>query len=263
MRTTVFMAWLAVFAGECLTRGGDDLDGMALVEGGEFQPLFGERDKLLRVAPFRLDRHPVTNAEFLAFVIDHPDWQRSRVKRLFADERYLSHWAGDLELGDKAPSDAPVVWVSWFAARAFLVAQEKRLPTEAEWEFAARADATRIDATGDAAFKEKLLAWYGQPAPVRLPAVGSLVADFRGVAGMHGAVWEWVADFNNRVVSPGARNDGTLDRNLFCAGGAAGATDVSDYAAFMRYAFRSSLKGASTVGSLGFRGACDMVQPNN
>ena len=44
-----------------------------------------------------------------------------------------------------------------------------------------------------------------------------------------------------------------LDRNLFCAGGSVGATDVSNYAAYMRYAFRASLKANYAVANLGFR----------
>ena len=52
-----------------------------------------------------------------------------------------------------------------------------------------------------------------------------------------------------------SRGDTTLERNLFCAGGALSAGDPSNYAAFMRYAFRSSLKGNYAVGNLGFRGA--------
>jgi sulfatase modifying factor 1 len=46
-------------------------------------------------------------------------------------------------------------------------------------------------------------------------------------------------------------------RNLFCGSGALGASSFDDYAAFMRYAFRSSLKAHYTVPNLGFRCAQD------
>ncbi|MGB6220292.1 formylglycine-generating enzyme family protein [Haloferula sp.] len=230
---------------------------MARVEGGDYLPMFGDRDQPRSVAPFLLDRRPVTNAQFLDFVREHPKWQRSKVSRLFAAESYLSHWRGDLELGASAPPDAPVVGVSWFAARAYLKAHGKRLPTEDEWELAARADATRADASTDPAFLARILAWYGKPNPPVLPAVTTAETDFRGVTGMHGLVWEWVRDFNNQMVTGAARNDASLDRALFCAGGALNATDAANYAAFMRYAFRSSLEGNFTVTNLGFRGARD------
>jgi formylglycine-generating enzyme required for sulfatase activity len=234
---------------------------MAMVEGGTYLPMFGERDKPRAVAPFLLDRTPVTNAEYLEFVRENPKWQRSKVSRLFTSEGYLSHWAGDLELGPSAPEDAPVVQVSWFAARAYLKACGKRLPTEDEWEFSARADATRIDATTDPAFLNRILGWYGKPNPPVLPAVSTAEKDFRGITGMHGLVWEWVSDFNNQMVTGAARNDSSLDRSLFCAGGALSATDAVNYAAFMRYAFRSSLEGNYTVTNLGFRGARDLTDP--
>lgn len=231
---------------------------MARIEGGEYVPMFGDRDQPRPVGPFLLDRLPVTNAEFLAFVREHPEWRRSRVSKLFADAGYLAHWQGDLEPGPLAPAEAPVVRVSWFAARAYLKSVGKRLPREDEWEFAARADTTRPDATGDPAFLAKILEWYGKPTPEVFPAAGSEAADVHGVRGLHGLVWEWVEDFNNQMVTGAARNDTSLDRSLFCAGGAAGATDASNYAAFMRYAFRSSLEGPFTVANLGFRGARDI-----
>lgn len=261
MKTAALILALAT----CFLRGeeaGRDLPAippeMVRVEGGEYLPMFGDRDQPRTVAPFLLDRHPVTNAEFLNFVREHPKWQRSKVSRLFAAEGYLSHWSGDLELGPTATPDAPVVNVSWFAARAYLKAHDKRLPAEDEWEFAARADASRADASTDPAFLARILAWYGKPNPPVLPAVNTAETDFRGVTGMHGLVWEWVRDFNNQMVTGAARNDASLDRSLFCAGGAVNATDAANYAAFMRYAFRSSLEGNFTVTNLGFRGARDL-----
>lgn len=231
---------------------------MAWVEGGEYVPMFGERSKPRKVAPFLLDRRPVTNAEFLEFVKQHPEWRRSNAKRLFTDAGYLSHWKGDLELGENAPPNAAVIRVSWFAARAYLKNADKRLPREDEWEFAALADATQADASKDPDFLKKILEWYGKPSPTRLPDIATLPADFRGIVGLHGNVWEWVVDFNNQMVTGAARSDSSLDRSLFCAGGAVNATDAANYAAFMRYAFRSSLEGNYTTNNLGFRGARDV-----
>lgn len=236
---------------------------MALIEGGNYIPMFGDRTVARKVDAYLLDRRPVTNAEFLEFVRDNPKWQRSKVGKLFAAETYLTHWAGDLELGPSAPPDSPVINVSWFVARAYLKAQGKRLPTEDEWEFAARADATRIDATTDAVYLDQILRWYSKPNPAVMPSVTTGSADFRGVTGMHGLVWEWVGDFNNQMVTGAARNDTSLDRSLFCAGGALNATDSANYSAFMRYAFRSSLQGKFTIANLGFRGARDLPATPN
>ena len=49
-----------------------------------------------------MDVEPVTNAEFLAFVTAHPEWRKSKVKPIFADDRYLRRWPADLELAGAA-----------------------------------------------------------------------------------------------------------------------------------------------------------------
>ena len=54
------------------------------------------------VAPFRLRREPVTNAEFLAFVTGHPQWRRDRIARVFAYASYLQHWQSATQLGASA-----------------------------------------------------------------------------------------------------------------------------------------------------------------
>jgi formylglycine-generating enzyme required for sulfatase activity len=204
-----------------------------------------------------LDALPVTNEDFLQFVRANPRWQRSSVKRLFADESYLKNWAGDLELGTNAPADAPVTFVSWFAAKAYAQWQGKRLPTVAEWELVAGAGYTNADGETDLEFKRALLAWYSSPAQ-KLVTVGKGRMNYWGVHDLNGLGWEWVADFNTAMVTGDARGDTGLDRQLFCGSGSVGARDVSNFAAFMRYGFRSSLKADYCVHNLGFRCAKDL-----
>jgi formylglycine-generating enzyme required for sulfatase activity len=234
--------------------------GMAQIPAGIYRPLFrGESDaKEVCVKTFALDVYPVTNAEFLDFVRANPRWRRSQVKRLFADEQYLHHWAGDLELGAAVTTNAPVTWISWFAAKAFAAWAGKRLPTTAEWERVAAASATRPDGENDAAFQKQVAAWHSTPSPERLPPVGTGCANYFGVHDLHGLVWEWVADFNTAMVTGDARGDSGLERQLFCGSGAQGAKDATDYAAFMRFGFRSSLRANYTVHNLGFRCAKDL-----
>lgn len=231
-------------------------DGMVLVAGSSYQPLYARAAKSRTVAPFYMDISQVTNAQFLAFVKTHPEWQRSRVKNSQADASYLRHWPGDLDLGPDAAklADTPVTHVSWFAAKAYCEAQGKRLPTEDEWETAARADATKLDATRDQAFLRQLLEWYATPAGQMAGSVESAPVNVHGLRGLHGLVWEWVYDFNATMIVGDSRGDGSLERSLFCGAGSLLAADVNNYAAYMRYAFRSSLKGNYCVGSLGFRG---------
>ena len=242
------------------------------IPGGLLRPLYRQpvpgtsRDTLLRrvvpvkVAPFEIDRRPVTNIQFLAFVREHPEWRRSKVSRLYGDKSYLAHWRADLEPGPAAPAESPVVNVSWFAARAYCAAHGKRLPTVAEWELVAAADEKRADATRDPAFLERLRHWYGHPAPSVLPAVGKGFRNRWGIEDLHGLVWEWTLDFNSALVTGESRGDASLERSLYCGAGASNASDFSDYAAFMRFAFRSSLEANYTTATLGFRGARDAAR---
>ena len=226
---------------------------LVAIPTGTFRPLFGKDVGDVSVAAFALERHAVTNGQFLAFVRAEPKWRRSQVKNLFADAQYLGHWTSDLDHGPDAAAQ-PVTRVSWFAARAYARWVGRRLPTVAEWEVAA-AD---LDGGRDAITK-LVLKWYSRPTPAVVPAVESTFATRAGVYDLHGLVWEWVDDFNSALVSGESRGDSGLERNLFCGSGSVGAADPSDYAAFMRYAFRSSLRAGYTVQNLGFRCAHDAV----
>ena len=126
-----------------------------------------------------------------------------------------------------------------------------------EWELAAGAGFTQPDGSKEPEFLRAIARWYGTPAPAVLPAAGSGRPNYYGLRDLHGLVWEWTADFNSAIVTGDARGDTGLERQLFCGAGAVGAGDPSNYPAFMRFGFRSSLKAAYTVHNLGFRYAKD------
>jgi formylglycine-generating enzyme required for sulfatase activity len=254
MAVLAFTIYFAITFGSGLRLGPE----AAVIPAAMYRPLFrGEKDaKEFPVAAFQLDARQVTNSEFLEFVRANPKWQRSQVKRLFADERYLAHWAGDLDLGAASPAQ-PVTYVSWFAAKAFAASRGKRLPTTAEWELAAGAGFTNADGTKDAEFQQAVARWYGTPSPAVMPDAGSGPANVYGLRDLHGLVWEWTSDFNSALVTGDARGDTGLERQLFCGSGSLGATDRANYPAFMRFGLRSSLKADYTVHNLGFRCARD------
>jgi formylglycine-generating enzyme required for sulfatase activity len=224
---------------------------MRLVPAGSYRSFFPVKDEApVAVPAFYLDALPATNADFLAFVRDAPRWRRSSVPRLFADESYLSDWAGDLELGAGAPPDRPVTFVSWFAAAAYCASRGKRLPSEAEWELAAAPagedEAARVES------ERRILAFYARPR-AELPRVGGTAPNALGIQDLHGVVWEWVDDFDASFAASDSRADRDRALDAVCGGAATGAADTRSYATFMRVAFRSSLQARYALHHLGFR----------
>jgi formylglycine-generating enzyme required for sulfatase activity len=233
---------------------------MVRVPSGTFRPVYppSPKEAEVQVPAFWLDRRPVTNAEFLAFVEHSPRWKRGVASPLFADRGYLSHWLSADEIGPEIRPGQPVTRVSWFAAKAYCEARNARLPYEQEWERAAAADETSADARSKPEFIEKILGWYSRPTGT-LAEVGRSSPNHFGLMDLHGLVWEWVLDFASAMAT--GDNRGSADASRFCGGAGLTAGAKDDYAAFMRIAFRSSLKGAYTTANLGFRCAMDDPGP--
>ncbi len=244
--------------GACLTASavaGQPPAGMAVIPEGDYAPLFrGRNDPATPHVPaFYIDVRQVTNAEFLVFVSANPSWRRSKVSPLFAEAGYLGNWSGDFELGPRAPADSPVVLVSWFAARAYARWRGLRLPTTAEWERAASAGFATENGATEPTYREAMLDWFSVPTPSVLPSAGFGRPDVHGVRDLIDLVWEWVDDFNSTLVGGGSGDDSGLDRNLVCGAGGADARDFTNYPAFLRFEFRSSLSANYVVPNLGFR----------
>ncbi len=210
------------------------------------------------IAAFDLMRLPVTNADFLNFVKQHPEWRRDRAPSAFAEpQHYLSHWKSPAESGDKARRSQPVTQVSWFAATAYCEADHARLPTWIEWEYVAAADPTRRDARSDPAWREHILAWYARPSNTRLAPVGQSPANAYGVHDLHGLIWEWTEDYAAMLVSGDNRTQSDPDLLQFCGASALSMDDRENYAVLMRVAMLSSLQAVNSTSNLGFRCARD------
>ena len=231
---------------------------MVTVPTGNYKPFFiTQTNKPIQVKSFRMDEHAVTNLEFLEFIKANPQWQRSKVNRLFADTNYLRHWKNDLSIGEanKKIYNSPVVNVSWFAAQAYSQWKNKKLPTIAQWEFAANGAPKNIK---NNSLTDYILDWNAKPNPPFLPNVKSTYQNVYGLYDMYGLVWEWTSDFNSFIGSQDSRGNNEADLKNFCAGGAINVADKTDYAGFLRFSFRGSLKGNYCIRNLGFRCAKDL-----
>ena len=178
-------------------------EGMVSIPAGEFQmgsndPEAGNNEQpvhTVSVDAFFMDEHEVTNLEYKEFVLANPRWGKDRIDRGFHAGKYLKHWNGNDYPSGYA--NHPVRRVSWYAAMAYAGWAGKRLPTEAEWEYAARGGLAgqKYPWRGDVIDLGK--ANYGNNVGETTP-VGKYPPNGYGLYDMAGNVWEWCLDEYNK-----------------------------------------------------------------
>jgi sulfatase modifying factor 1 len=231
---------------------------MVKIIGSSYVPLYGRESQLVSITDFYLDVGPITNSEYLKFVTINKRWRKGQIKNIFADKSYLVHWKNDTALADDMNPESPVTNISWYSAKAYCECQGKRLPTVDEWEYVAMADENLADARLLKSYNQSILDWYETPKSY-LNLTKRTDKNYWGVYDLHGLVWEWTSDFNSILLTGESRNDVSTDNNMFCGSGSINATDLMNYAAFMRYAFRGSIKADYSVQNLGFRCVSDSL----
>jgi len=284
----------------------DESDRMVRLDGGSFLmgtdsdegfPADGEGPvREVHLDSFYIDTHPVTNREFEEFVqdtgyeTDAEAYGWSFVFQAFVDEK-TAKWAPRVQGAPwwvkvedacwKWPEgrgshvsnrlDHPVVHVSWTDAQAFCEWAGLRLPTEAEWEHAARGGLT-----------QKTYPWGNELRPdgehmcniwqgsfpdhnteadgfVGTAPVGSFPPNEYGLYDMSGNVWDWCADWFHpeyHVDGPRHNPTGPPDgEGKVMRGGSYLCHD--SYCNRYRVAARTANTPDSTTGNLGFRCAAD------
>ena len=174
------------------------LGDVSLIPSGEFQ-MGGTDDTAeidehpvhpVHVDAFCIDKYEVTNAQYKKFVDANPQWQKGSILRKYHNGNYLKFWQGNNYPPGR--ENHPVVYVSWYAAMAYAKWTGKRLPTEAEWEKAARGGVVGIKYPwGDLIDPSK--ANYGGEVGDTRP-VGSYPPNDYGLYDMVGNVMEWCLD---------------------------------------------------------------------
>lgn len=159
---------------------------------------------------FSIDKFPVTNAQFAAF-LNAVGPVSSKGERLFDfdDNDARIHKRGEKWVADPGFENHPVVEVSWAGARDYCAWAKKRLPTEAEWEKVARGTDGRKYPWGNSPpdkSRAQFNAGYNQSAPVDGFPKG---ASPYGVLDMAGNAWEWVSSAYSPY--PYNPNDGRED----------------------------------------------------
>lgn len=164
---------------------------MIYVPAGEFH--YGDHKRELSLPGYWIDKAPVTNIEYARFV---------------AATEYTppQHWHGSMPPQNIA--EHPVVLVSWHDAMAYCEWAGKRLPTEYEWEKAARGTDGRIFPWGNEAPTPELCNFDDQVGNTTPVGQYSPAGDSPyGCMDMAGNVWEWTStkfDYANQILRGGS-----------------------------------------------------------
>lgn len=211
------------------------------VPGGEFTmgvddpeaPMADEQrpPHKVRLSPFWMDKYEVTNEQYARFLNallaeNGTNWTDRQAFESVHARVLLEHPLGGLEYNARqrrvtvkpGRNRHPVMPVSWQAATEYADRMGRRLPTEAEWEFAARGTDGRRYPWGN----EWHARWtnVGTRAPAAVDAFPKDVSPF-GVIGLAGNIREWIQDCydinfyasspkNNPVAGPGPGASGSM-----------------------------------------------------
>ncbi len=231
------------------------------------------------VRPFAIGKYEITVAQFRAFVAANKGYQTEAEKGDGCYSWKDGEWKQDKAFswrstGFAQTEDAPVVCVSWNDAQDYTAwlsratGKTYRLPTEAEWEYAARAGTETPFWTGDCISTDQAnyagtLDYNGCGAKTgvyrqqTLP-VDSLAANSWGLHQVAGNVWEWTcsdyaATYDGKEMVCISKNDANSGPGRVVRGGAWG-----NQPAWLRSAYRSGAGPSDRLDFLGFRLAQDL-----
>lgn len=166
---------------------------------GEGEPDEHPRRKV-RLGAFFIEKYEVTIADYMKFAADtgdnYPEWSKPGGK--FNIDTGGESYYKRLSVVLKTCGTCPVIGVTDKNAAAYCKSKNRRLPTEAEWEAAARGGSDAEFSFGDSPARIGDYAWYDGNSDQKPHPVGSRKSNKYGLYDMHGNVWEWVSDMYDK-----------------------------------------------------------------
>jgi formylglycine-generating enzyme required for sulfatase activity len=192
---------------------------MIKVTGGTFEMGSNEYDSekpvhKVTIPDFYLGKYPVTNRAYAVFLNHYGSDQVTSGEYAGQKMIYSHRWGVQVQDGRWAPAkgfeDHPVVVVTWYGAQEYSrwlteqTGRPYRLPSEAEWEYAARGGNQSLGFRFAGGHKLKEVGWYWQNSHEETKPVGLKLPNELGLYDMSGNVWEWCSDFwhNNYEGAP-------------------------------------------------------------
>ncbi len=234
-------------------------EGMILVPAGEFIMGSDRVDKEGQAAefgsmkPWFLDEHPQRKVYLPSFYIDRCEMTNAQYE---AFARATQTPPPPFWQGGKIPpgeEQIPVTQITWAEAEAYCKWAGKRLPTEAEWEKAARGTDGREYVWGNE-YKPGL-ANTGDATSKRLMPVGSFPASKSpyGVEDMVGNVWEWIADWYQPYPGSDYQSNAFGEKYKVIRGNSWGELGHYTLAHYLRAAYRFYAPPGLRLSDVGFR----------
>ncbi|MFQ5631062.1 MAG: SUMF1/EgtB/PvdO family nonheme iron enzyme, partial [bacterium] len=193
------------------------------ISGGAFDmgDLWGDGDAdekpvhKVALPDFSMSAHEITNAQFCVFLNEQDNKEEEGGKTwLEIESQYcLIEQRSGKFVPKQGYADHPVVEVSWYGARAFCEWLGGRLPTEAEWEYAARAGGKRIKYPNGNTLSHYDANFYGTGSRdrwVETAPVGQFASNALGLYDMAGNVWEWCNDWYSKKYYETCKQQGTV-----------------------------------------------------
>lgn len=233
-------------------------DDMVLIPDGEFLmgSNYGDSDETpihkVYLNAFYIDKYEVTNLQFSEFLNEKGNQEEGGVAWLdTSDEDCLIEYRNGKYQPKSGYENHPVIEVSWFGARAYAEWAGKRLPTEAEWEKAARGGlAGKKYPWGDSIDSSK--ANYSENVG-QTTRVGRYPPNNYGLYDMGGNVWEWVSDWYDEDYYSSSGSYRNPKGPSYASGRVIRGAGWSHDARYLRCAGRSYVEPDSTSNHLGFR----------